>query len=70
MPDRADYVSAPCWDGKHERCTGWLLHSDRSSRCTCLMCNHPPVDPDRHLHEPPQRGFPWPVPEGGDDGVH
>lgn len=62
-------ISAPCWDGRHRRCTGWLVvpdeggaarglpvanRVDRSIRCECETCDHSPVSPDRHLHENPQ----------------
>jgi hypothetical protein len=57
-------ISGMCADGKHGRCTGWLVipnygdgHGDTeiSVRCWCAVCEHPDVDPYRHLTQPPTR---------------
>jgi hypothetical protein len=58
--DYVDSISGMCADGKHGRCTGWMVvphygdyHGDPdiSIQCTCVACKHPPVDPYRHLTE-------------------
>lgn len=65
--DRADTISAMCWDGKHGRCAGWMVvpnHGNKvdgpdiSVRCMCRECNHPPVDPLHHTTHPP-KVRPW-----------
>lgn len=68
MPPRnADNVSSMCSQGKHGRCGGWMVrpnfrndakYPDISVRCRCPECNHPAVDPERHIKEPP-KGSVW-----------
>jgi hypothetical protein len=58
-------ISWACWDGKHNRCDGWLVvpgssgPADLSVRCACPECHHPLVASDRHHHEPVQKGILW-----------
>lgn len=63
MPPRDAYdrISGMCWDGKHHRCSGWMVvpsyahktHGKEilSVRCECETCVHPPVESDRHVKE-------------------
>lgn len=59
-----------CWNGKHHRCTGWLVipddsdigrktQSDQSIRCECPVCPHPPISRLRHVHKATARGASW-----------
>lgn len=64
----ADQTSAMCAEGKHGRCSGWIVvpnHGkdrrempDISVKCWCGECKHPDVDPRRHLTHPP-KGSAW-----------
>lgn len=60
MPDPRDRISAVCTEGRHHRCTGWMVIPDESSfgrrnkvdqsvRCECITCRHPPVAKRHHL---------------------
>lgn len=77
--DVENRISAPCWDGRHQRCTGWMVipdhsdygraHSDDVSvRCECSTCDHPAVDPDRHHFEKAQPDATYEM--RGRGGVH
>jgi hypothetical protein len=66
--DPADVISGFCTEGKHGKCTGWLvvpsygdLHDDPdiSTHCRCPVCKHPRVDPKRHLTHPPTKAAAW-----------
>lgn len=62
MPPPEDSMSGMCAQGKHGRCTGWMVvpnmswtrryPPDISVKCRCPVCDHPDVHPHRHLNEP------------------
>jgi hypothetical protein len=65
-PDR---ISGYCDEGRHHRCTGWMIVTNQNRRgaisedasiaCGCRVCRHPDVDVNRHLYEPIGKGRSW-----------